>query len=79
MKRPDGVPAMNNRELEELKVQLTKATDREIGFIYVQMGEKDPFLLPENRLVLPSVIREKAYKHIEALFRNGLLTARKNG
>lgn len=78
MKRPDGSPSMNNRQLDELKERLKLATDRELGALYEAMREKDPFKLPKNRLVLPSVIREEAYKHIEAWFRNGLLTAVKN-
>lgn len=70
---------MTNREFAELKERLEKASDREISLIYEHMNEKDPFTDPDNRLLLPSVIRAKAISHIEALFRNGLLTAKKNG
>jgi hypothetical protein len=67
---------MTNREFLELKEKLKQATNKELGEIYVRMGEKDPF---KNSLVLPSVLREAAYKRIEAWFRNGMLTAKKNG
>jgi hypothetical protein len=70
---------MTNREFAELKEKLNKASDRELGAIYEHMSEKDPFKDPANRLLLPSAVRAKAIKHIEMLFRNGLLTAQKNG
>jgi hypothetical protein len=70
---------MTNREFAELREKLAKASDRELAFILIQMGEGDPFALPQNRLLLPSTLRAKVIDHIEALFRNGLLTAKKNG
>lgn len=67
---------MNNRQFLELKSKLKLATNKELGEIYVRMGEKDPF---KGSLVLPSKIREDAYHRIEAWFRNGMLSAVKNG
>lgn len=67
---------MTNREFLELKEKLKLATNKELGEIYVRMGEKDPFI---GSLLLPSKIREAAYQRIEAWFRNGMLTAKKNG
>jgi len=69
---------MTNRELEELKEKLSQASDRELAYICIQMGEKDPFNDIKNRNLLPSFLRKKVIDHIEAFFRNGLLTAKKN-
>lgn len=78
-RRPDGAPSMNNRELDELKEKLKLASEREIAFIFAQMGHKDPFVEGKKALKIPSTIRQECIQKIEAWFRNGLLTAQKNG
>jgi hypothetical protein len=70
---------MTNREFLELKEKLKKATNRELGEIFVRMRWKDPFKEAKNHLILPSVIREKAIEQIEKWFRAGHLTAKKDG
>ena len=70
---------MNNRELMELIEKLKKASPREIGFIFDKMGERSPFEDPKNRLLLPSRVKEDAIRQIEKWFRDGKLTAKKNG
>lgn len=72
------IPKMNNRELDELKEKLSKASDRELSFIFAQMGEKDPFVKGRQELKIPSTIRKECIEKIERWFRNGLLSARKD-
>jgi hypothetical protein len=64
---------MTEGDLKELKRRLGLASEREIGRIFDSLGEMSPFEDPGNKLLLKSVVRQKAIERIEGYIRSGLL------